>query len=122
VGEGDAHRRAVPAFLHAAEVDHPAAVAGTQLVEGGTEALVFSGVDAGRTARVGIPYFNEAMSMTKRYFTSFLSKRSASGPSHRCRPVSGRYWTYTDASALFPQLGKKAAGVIVRDSRLKVGD
>ena len=35
VGEADAHRCFVPALLHAAEVDHLAPVAGSQLVEGG---------------------------------------------------------------------------------------
>ena len=44
VGEGDAHGCLIPTLLHAAVVDHLAAIAGAQLVEGGVEALVFFGV------------------------------------------------------------------------------
>ena len=41
MGEADAHGRLVATLLHAAVVDHLAAVACPQLVEGGIEALVF---------------------------------------------------------------------------------
>ena len=41
VGEGNSHWCGVAAFLDAAEVDDRAAVAGTQLIEGGIEAAEF---------------------------------------------------------------------------------
>ena len=51
VGEGDAHGCGVAALLHAAIVDHLAAVASAQLVEGGIESSVLFGVGICRYRR-----------------------------------------------------------------------